>query len=202
VVQTGSGTNIFGSPNPRHIFKVTDGTTAADKGDIYAGLENDTFVTVQADDSNKAWALAGYNGMYYLMPRNYILNSSDGGASWDVTSYGSAKNFHLSSISAYGNTVVAVGQYYVANAEPKCVDGPGGTTGGTRSVILRSLDGGKTWNEISWGPEESQFTYYYMLTSVHLVSENSGWVIGYYPCPDKSKGEKNWVYTGILLKYS
>ena len=133
------------------IFKSTDG------GDnwiesLWGGMTGH-FDRISFSDSENGFVIHHYTGGGFGQ-NFFIERTTNGGADWITTNYPWAQCRDVHSINS--NIVYVVG---IGSQAP------------VRGAILKSSDGGTTWNEQFFELDKT-------LNGVHFVNENIGWVVG------------------------
>lgn len=109
-------------------------------------IDDKNFRALEFIDGSIGWCLG---------EGDILLKTSDGGVNWDLVAI---PDFSLRSVSPIGDTVVfALGVEGVLN----------------RVVILKTIDGGKSWSNITSGPRGSDGSSYFMNKDTGLVIYDS-----------------------------
>ena len=152
----GDCTDCFGP-----VLYTTDGgaTWARQNPGVPGGFARAGFAGVAFVNENDGIAVG--TGVIRLAPRevSIIGRTSDGGATWSVFGFGSARSSRFNAIARASNTAVAVG-FYMNIAPPR---------GG--ALIASSTDGGATW-------AETQIKFGGTFGGVSLGDAATGWAVG------------------------
>lgn len=127
------------------ILRTTDRGKSWIRQGLASGIPDVELSSISAADNDVAWAV-GWSGV--------VLNTTDGGATWEQQAQGLYPDIEFESVYAYDqNTVWAVGGSHQQD-----------------QIIIHTVDGGKTWvRQVDSG---------HALIDVHAYDSDTAWAVG------------------------
>jgi photosystem II stability/assembly factor-like uncharacterized protein len=208
-----SATEIYVAGDPAHLYKTTDlGNTWSDLP-IYVTGPSVTYLWYTIDKKGNKLTLGGDFGI--------LAESTDGGNTWTSNSFFLNDQIMFDMQQVPGTKkLIAVGRQFYANARQMLISSDGGTSwsykdipinadlsaismvnnqvgyaSGTKSVVIKTTDGGETW-----APVTSPFGGSYNIATIKFVSPTTGWVFVNYAKPTQGNiakttdGGATWTY--------
>jgi photosystem II stability/assembly factor-like uncharacterized protein len=151
------------------ILRTHDGGRSWQRQQVPSGASESELGGIRAIDGQTAWA-AGTPGV--------ILHTSDGGQTWTQQGQGTVPPAHLEGV-------------YASDADHAWT--VGGVTDQSREkkVILRTIDGGTTWELVPWVWPGAHETGHFI--DIHGVDANTVWTVGTAMVLHTADGGRTWV---------